>query len=244
MLAREAGLHPELVAPLRALGLLEPRPARDRRRASRATRRRAWRAPTRLRRDLGLNYAGAVLALELLDRIDRAGRAAAPLRASPTARGDDMDPNRLTQKSRRRCTTRRPRRCASGTPRSTASTCCSRCSTSPRGWSRGCWRGPASTPARCSADARAAARAPAARQRAGARPGEVRIVTQRSRRLLDAAEQEAKRLKDEYVSVEHLLLALLAAGTADGGRAAAARARRHPRALPRGADRRCAATSG
>ena len=37
----------------------------------------------------------------------------------------------------------------------------------------------------------------------GAAPGQV-FVTQRLARLLDAAEREAKRLKDEYVSVEHL----------------------------------------
>ena len=43
----------------------------------------------------------------------------------------------------------------------------------------------------------------------GVNPGEVR-VTQRLARLLDTAEQEAGRLKDEYVSVEHLLMALLA----------------------------------
>jgi ATP-dependent Clp protease ATP-binding subunit ClpB len=34
--------------------------------------------------------------------------------------------------------------------------------------------------------------------------------------LLDSAEQEAKRLKDEYVSVEHVLLAMLASGTQTG----------------------------
>jgi len=45
----------------------------------------------------------------------------------------------------------------------------------------------------------------------GVSPGQVNI-TQRLARLLDAAEQEAQRLKDEYVSVEHLLLALLAEG--------------------------------
>jgi ATP-dependent Clp protease ATP-binding subunit ClpB len=39
------------------------------------------------------------------------------------------------------------------------------------------------------------------------------FVTQRLSRLLDAAEQEAKRLKDEYVSVEHLVLALAAEGS-------------------------------
>jgi ATP-dependent Clp protease ATP-binding subunit ClpB len=46
----------------------------------------------------------------------------------------------------------------------------------------------------------------------GASPGQV-FITQRLARLLDAAEREAKRLKDEYVSVEHLLLALLDEGS-------------------------------
>jgi len=47
----------------------------------------------------------------------------------------------------------------------------------------------------------------------GVNPGEIR-VTQRLARLLEAAEQEAGRLKDEYVSVEHVLMALLAEGPA------------------------------
>jgi ATP-dependent Clp protease ATP-binding subunit ClpB len=46
----------------------------------------------------------------------------------------------------------------------------------------------------------------------GAAPGQV-FVTQRLGRLLDAAERDAKRLKDEYVSVEHLLIALADEGT-------------------------------
>ncbi|MDX6600017.1 MAG: ATP-dependent Clp protease ATP-binding subunit ClpB, partial [Gaiellales bacterium] len=51
----------------------------------------------------------------------------------------------------------------------------------------------------------------------GAAPGQV-MVTQRLARLLDAAEKEAKRLKDEYVSVEHLVMGLLdeGSGTAAG----------------------------
>jgi ATP-dependent Clp protease ATP-binding subunit ClpB len=51
----------------------------------------------------------------------------------------------------------------------------------------------------------------------GAAPGQV-FVTQRLSRVLDAAEREAGRLKDEYVSVEHLLLALTdeGSGTAAG----------------------------
>ncbi len=47
----------------------------------------------------------------------------------------------------------------------------------------------------------------------GAAPGQV-FVTQRLSRLLEAAEREAKRLKDEYVSVEHLLLILAEEGSA------------------------------
>ncbi|HZD97813.1 MAG TPA: ATP-dependent chaperone ClpB [Micromonosporaceae bacterium] len=45
----------------------------------------------------------------------------------------------------------------------------------------------------------------------GVAPGEIR-VTQRLGRLLDSAAAEAGRLKDEYVSVEHLLLALIGEG--------------------------------
>jgi hypothetical protein len=69
-LAREAGLHPDLVRRLVALGLLEraggtaAAPLYARGAAARLTR------AARLRRDLGLSYAGAVLACELLERID------------------------------------------------------------------------------------------------------------------------------------------------------------------------------
>ncbi|MEU8251929.1 ATP-dependent chaperone ClpB [Nonomuraea sp. NPDC048916] len=45
----------------------------------------------------------------------------------------------------------------------------------------------------------------------GAAPGQV-FITQRLSRLLDTADREAKRLKDEYVSVEHLMLALIEEG--------------------------------
>ncbi|MET7402010.1 ATP-dependent chaperone ClpB [Dactylosporangium sp. NPDC005572] len=45
----------------------------------------------------------------------------------------------------------------------------------------------------------------------GAAPGQV-MITQRLARLLDAADREARRLKDEYVSVEHLLLGLVDEG--------------------------------
>jgi chaperone modulatory protein CbpM len=70
VLAREAGLHADLVRRFVALGLLEPRggtraaPQFPRDAAARLAR------AARLRRDLGLNYAGAVLVGELLARID------------------------------------------------------------------------------------------------------------------------------------------------------------------------------
>jgi DNA-binding transcriptional MerR regulator len=69
-LAREAGLHPDLIRRLDRLGLLEAgggtraAPLYSRDAAARLAR------ALRLRRDLGLNYAGAVLACELLARID------------------------------------------------------------------------------------------------------------------------------------------------------------------------------
>ena len=69
-LAREAGLHPELVRRFLRLGLLETvggtarAPLFPRDAAARLAR------AARLRRDLGLSYAGAVLASDLLARID------------------------------------------------------------------------------------------------------------------------------------------------------------------------------
>jgi hypothetical protein len=59
-LARESGLHPDLVRRFVRLGLIEP--------GAGAADRLA--VAGRLRRDLGLNYAGAILGCELLERID------------------------------------------------------------------------------------------------------------------------------------------------------------------------------
>ena len=61
-LARESGLHPDVVRRLMSLGLVRPTYSP----AAPALLARA----ARLRRDLGLDYAGAVLACELLARID------------------------------------------------------------------------------------------------------------------------------------------------------------------------------
>jgi ATP-dependent Clp protease ATP-binding subunit ClpB len=49
----------------------------------------------------------------------------------------------------------------------------------------------------------------------GAAPGQV-YVSRALNQVLDAAEQEAERLKDEYVSVEHVLLAMVATATETG----------------------------
>jgi ATP-dependent Clp protease ATP-binding subunit ClpB len=46
----------------------------------------------------------------------------------------------------------------------------------------------------------------------GAAPGQV-YVSRALNQILDAAEQEAQRLKDEYVSVEHVLLAMIESGS-------------------------------
>ena len=74
VLARESGLHPGLVRRFARLGLLEPAggsadaPLFPRDAAARLAR------AARLRRDLGVGYAGAVLACELLARIDELER--------------------------------------------------------------------------------------------------------------------------------------------------------------------------
>jgi hypothetical protein len=70
VLAGDAGLHPDVVRRLVGLGLIEPGGGT---RASPLFERgdaALLRSAVRLRRDLGLNYAGAVLACELLARID------------------------------------------------------------------------------------------------------------------------------------------------------------------------------
>ena len=81
LLATQAGLHPDLVRRLVGLGLVQPRGGT---RAAPLFRRQdaaLLNRALRLRRDLGLNYAGAILACELLTRIDELEarlRAAAP----------------------------------------------------------------------------------------------------------------------------------------------------------------------
>jgi hypothetical protein len=73
VLARESGLHPELVRRLVRLGALDPGGTRAAPLFPRDAAARLARI-VRLRRDLGLNYAGAVLACQLLARIDELER--------------------------------------------------------------------------------------------------------------------------------------------------------------------------
>jgi DNA-binding transcriptional MerR regulator len=87
-LARETGLHPEIVRRLVRLGLVEPAggsgaaPLFDNAAAPRLAR------ALRLRRDLGLNYAGAVLAGELLARIDDLEERLHRYEPPPRSRGE------------------------------------------------------------------------------------------------------------------------------------------------------------
>jgi chaperone modulatory protein CbpM len=69
VVARQAGVRIALVRRYLQFGLLEPhpQPAETPRYDARSAARVAQ--AERLRRDLGLNYAGAVLACELLERI-------------------------------------------------------------------------------------------------------------------------------------------------------------------------------
>jgi hypothetical protein len=69
-LARRAGIHPELALRLVRLGLIEPRGGTAAAPLFSAGDARPLAQALRLRRDLGVNYAGAVLAVELLARIE------------------------------------------------------------------------------------------------------------------------------------------------------------------------------
>jgi hypothetical protein len=86
LLAREAHLHPDLVRRLISLGALEPDPGVTELPGDAAAR---LALVVRLRNDLNLNYAGALLARELLARIDELERRlAAPRRNATTSRGE------------------------------------------------------------------------------------------------------------------------------------------------------------
>jgi DNA-binding transcriptional MerR regulator len=80
-LARDAGVHPDIVRRFAQLGLLEPRGGTPAAPLFRPQDALLIARAMRLRRDLGVNYAGAVLATELLARIEeleQRSRAGAP----------------------------------------------------------------------------------------------------------------------------------------------------------------------
>ncbi len=83
LLAERSGLHPEVLRRLTGLGLLEPGGGTAAAPLYRPQDAALLVRAVRLRRDLGLNYAGAALASELLARIEELElrlRAAAPTR--------------------------------------------------------------------------------------------------------------------------------------------------------------------
>ena len=182
------------------------------------------------------------LVLDLLDRIAEleSGRRAHARRHGGADDGPEPADPEVAGGSARRAD---QGRCGSGTPRSTASICCWPCSTSRRGWCRGCWRRPGADPDCCvsrleeelarrprvsgpGADAGPGVRHPAAGPAAG-RGGAGGQAAQGRVRLRRAP-----------------AVALLEEGPAQRRRAAAARAGADPGPVPRGADRRSAATSG
>ncbi len=70
VLARESGLHPDLVRQFVRLGLIEPAPGAGNTLLFAPDSGARLARAARLRRDLGLSYGAAVLACELLGRID------------------------------------------------------------------------------------------------------------------------------------------------------------------------------
>jgi MerR HTH family regulatory protein len=83
-LARDAGVHPELARRFVRLGLLEPRGGTQAAPLFRTQDAALLARAARLRRDLGVNYAGAVLAAELLARIDELEARERPASATRT----------------------------------------------------------------------------------------------------------------------------------------------------------------
>jgi chaperone modulatory protein CbpM len=73
-LCRACGCPVEEVVQLVDEGVIEPRGAEPRRWRFQAVSIRRVQSARRLRRDLGVNLAGAALALELLDELDRLRR--------------------------------------------------------------------------------------------------------------------------------------------------------------------------
>ena len=206
-------MHPELVRRLVSAG--SPRRGACRVRDRRQFRRDAAVGSTvrcACGATWGSTYAGALLACELLARIELLERR---LRRSSIPNGDGgdlMDPNRLTQKTQEALHDAQTKALRYGHTEVDVEHLLLALLEQPDGLVAA----PARRAPDVDVDALAAAleRAPRGAP-AGDRPGRRRArCTSRARstQLLDDAEQEAERLKDEYVSVEHLLLAMLEPG--------------------------------
>ena len=164
----------------------------------------------RLRAGFQLNYAAIALVTDLLDRI---AALEAALRRVATARRGNMDPSHLTQKSQEALHDAQTKALRFGHTEVDGEHLLLALLDQAEGIvprllsQAGARSGPAAPGAGSELARRPRVSGP------GVSPGQI-MVTQRLSRLLDSAEQEAGRLKDEYVSVEHLLLALLTEGPA------------------------------
>ena len=210
-------------------------------RARRSVRHRGGAAAAALSAEARQHYEALAQ-----DGDDRRASWAPALRAADTARRGPLQPSRNShepEQAHREGPGSRPRRAAarrarSTTRRSSRSTC----------WRPWPSRPTASCPAvlrkieRRSRAGRHGRRAPSwrsCRRRTAARSP---CVSPRFRAVSDAAFAEAERLKDEYVSTEHLLLAI-ASEPAARRPPGCSSSRRDARPRARGARRPCAAAS-
>ena len=83
-LCRSCGVDEEIIDRLEAEGILERAGQGRRQRRFTATSLKRTRITLRLQRDLGVNLAGAALALDLLERIEQLQARLKALRSAPT----------------------------------------------------------------------------------------------------------------------------------------------------------------
>ena len=196
--AELAHMHPQTLRMYEARGLIQPK------RSPKNTRLYSQRDVERLRRIQqltaeGLNLAGVerVLALERRLR-ELEGRT-------------PMQPDRFTVKSQEAvAAAQAARRRAPATPRSRRRTCWSPCCARRTGWSCRSCRSSAPTRPR-SAPSRAVAAVEALPKLSEA--AEVRALLRPGVRRCSQAEKEMAKLGDEYISTEHILLALTDSGS-------------------------------
>ena len=213
--ARAAGVHPGLVQRLVRLGLLEPVRDRYGRLYFSAGQVRELARIERLHARACLNYAAIGLVVDLLDRI--ADARGGPCHQQPTTRGQTrgrptMDPNRLTHKSQEALHDAQAAAVRLGHTEVDGEHLLLALLEHPDELVPRLLNQAGADPDELRADLEAELARRPRTSGPGASPGQV-YVTGRLARLLEAADREAHRLKDEYVSVEHLVMALLDEGT-------------------------------